>query len=495
MHGGLPFQFPQTQGLQHEPLAFYRGYELPSTIAPSSVSLASSTGSVFATKRDSVVSLASSSSGSSASASGSGGLSFGNISGRECLSVNQALTDEELLDAAIAAEEHVKRLQHHHQHQSSISSSASSSLSSPASSSFSARSTATTASSYSVSPTDSDKSHVYPPYQTSVNQPFTLGAPPTNSKKSAAETSASASTTKKTTDSTSFETDPALIPRAFMRPNAVRASQACVACRKRKVRCVPLPPDHPAHNSSSHNATGGWRKSKDQMIAASKGKSAPLSGGQALGQGGKCCTRCTKIGIDCVWAEERRGKRNGNSGERSVTDIKATSTATMLNGTKPAIATSRPSLTLTSSASLGPSSSPSSASSSSTTPRQSLTSSTSSNGSVLAAVPTVTTASQQPGVPGVGSGAPNGPTYMPFIPSPNSTTYTPFYPTTSFTQSPSVQMMNANHLRYLQHVHHWNPASNVMPSSFALPQFSPANASTDNSETPSVTTPAFTQPS
>lgn len=82
-----------------------------------------------------------------------------------------------------------------------------------------------------------------------------------------------------------YETDPALIPRAFMRPNAVRASQACIACRKRKVRCVPVSGE----------------------VSPYQGKSAESIS--------RCCGRCAKMGVECIWAEERRGKKRS---ERTI---------------------------------------------------------------------------------------------------------------------------------------------------------------------------------
>lgn len=90
-----------------------------------------------------------------------------------------------------------------------------------------------------------------------------------------------------------FETDPTLIPRAFMRPNAVRASQACVACRKRKVRCVVV----------DTKTSGSWCKTTEQISRS--------------GDVTKCCGRCKKIGVECVWAEEQRGRRT----ERTVSSV------------------------------------------------------------------------------------------------------------------------------------------------------------------------------
>lgn len=65
-------------------------------------------------------------------------------------------------------------------------------------------------------------------------------------------------------------------PIAYMRPNSMRSSQACNACRKRKVRCALVPQ-----------------------------ASAPTD---ANGEPVKICLRCTRMSLDCVWGEERKGR-------------------------------------------------------------------------------------------------------------------------------------------------------------------------------------------
>ena len=179
------------------------------------------------------------------------------------------LSEEQLLDAAIAAET---------RRQSVIS----------------------TSSASSVSPTDSGKSHFFPP------------RPPLHATMTATTVKGMAPSTSKTpagSDGANFETDPELIPRAYMRPNAVRASQACVACRKRKVRCVPLSNPPPSSDTTTSSSTGPWRKTREDGTG-------PIAG--------RCCRRCAKIGIECIWAKERRGKRPTPESATPPTAVPAT---------------------------------------------------------------------------------------------------------------------------------------------------------------------------
>lgn len=76
-----------------------------------------------------------------------------------------------------------------------------------------------------------------------------------------------------------FDRGVTLIPHAHMYPNAVRASQACMACRKRKVRCVPVDLQNPS----------SWCKSREQM--------------SKLNPATRCCSRCVKMGMECIWAK------------------------------------------------------------------------------------------------------------------------------------------------------------------------------------------------
>ena len=175
------------------------------------------------------------------------------------------LTEEQLLDAAITAETH---------RQSALSASLAS----------------------SVSGTDSSKSLTSLPSRPLLFTATTIKSAPSAKKTPVGD------------DNANLETDPALIPRAYMRPNAVRASQACVACRKRKVRCVPLT-DPPLSSTTASSSSGGgpWRKARED-------------GADVIA--GRCCRRCAKIGIECLWAKERRGKR-------STTESSAPATTTM----------------------------------------------------------------------------------------------------------------------------------------------------------------------
>lgn len=169
------------------------------------------------------------------------------------------LSDEQLLDAAIAAETQRQSLAAQQQHQQSIQND------------INGHRYTHSRHTSNASSTFSDASSLY-------------NGTPHSAPHSISSASASAS-------GEDYETDPALIPRAIMRPNAVRASQACVACRKRKVRCVP-------YEGGLVSSSGSWRKAR-------KGEAATAT----AGEGGKCCARCAKIGQSCVWAEERRGRR------------------------------------------------------------------------------------------------------------------------------------------------------------------------------------------
>lgn len=372
---GMTFEFPphplpsnsqqQQQQRQH---AFYRGYEMPSaTVAPSFVSLSGLDSAIELTmleKRDSIISIESMSSSTSSSTSQSGG----------------GMTDEQLLDAVIAAEERHRR---HYQssHCSSITtntSSLSSSSPSPTSSTFSNHSTSNSS---FMGGSDNDKS--------TFSRAFPSTLTPTSSSSSQSisgspkKPSVNPSPTKTTSSAANqkpFETDPALIPRAFMRPNAVRASQACVACRKRKVRCVPLPGDHPSNANHSSKGGSGWRKTGHKN-GASGGASNGTGRNGDRGGSGKCCTRCSKIGIDCVWAEERRGKKNSSSSSAPSSSISTSSAPAATGQGWSTIGTTVGAAAAKMNVGLKPvktslsssSSSAGSPSSNSTTPRQSLT--------------------------------------------------------------------------------------------------------------------------
>lgn len=103
-----------------------------------------------------------------------------------------------------------------------------------------------------------------------------------------------------------------VIPRAYMRPNAIRSSQACIACRHRKVKCVvPL-------NAGPDLSTGPSSGAAFVYSGRRRGKAAGANKEQGT-LGAKSCQRCTKMGLDCMWAEEKRGRsgaghsRNGSA--------------------------------------------------------------------------------------------------------------------------------------------------------------------------------------
>jgi hypothetical protein len=75
---------------------------------------------------------------------------------------------------------------------------------------------------------------------------------------------------------------------AYMRPNSLRSPQACDACRRRKVRCVvPSPP--------------------------------PPGAGHVDGEPGpKVCNRCTRMSLQCVWGDARRGRQRNSIPPRTA---------------------------------------------------------------------------------------------------------------------------------------------------------------------------------
>jgi hypothetical protein len=69
-------------------------------------------------------------------------------------------------------------------------------------------------------------------------------------------------------------------------PSGVRASVACDACRKRKVKCTVVHPQH---------AGGG--------SVLNVGYGSPDSGPPP-----RICVRCSRLGIECSWKDEKKGK-------------------------------------------------------------------------------------------------------------------------------------------------------------------------------------------
>jgi hypothetical protein len=106
------------------------------------------------------------------------------------------------------------------------------------------------------------------------------------------------------------------LPRAYMRPNAIRSSQACIACRRRKVRCVvPLNADASSatgpssarnNNANPNGEDGAENEDVAMMTEGPNGEMVEAKLGK------KSCQRCTKMHLDCLWAEERRGKGGGS---------------------------------------------------------------------------------------------------------------------------------------------------------------------------------------
>jgi len=92
-------------------------------------------------------------------------------------------------------------------------------------------------------------------------------------------------------------------------PSGVRASVACDACRKRKVKCTVVHPQH---------AGGG--------SVLNVGYGSPDSGPPP-----RVCVRCSRLGIECSWKDEKKSKPKMSTGKSSSSSA---ATPTSASGTQ-----------------------------------------------------------------------------------------------------------------------------------------------------------------